>query len=817
MMIHAKRPVLILLALCLAIPVSTWRIAASGSMYRVVFETAGYYLTLELLDDDLAHFELSLSPPDAGAIRTTPMIAKTDYPGPTSVTQIDSNTLETPAMRLEIDPEMLCVTITDRVPTPDLTLTTLCPLADDESLTVLSFTQEGTTDLYGLGEQFQRRSGTDGNWIGKQRSVLNQYGNEHSRFNGGSVGNAQFPIVYALGAGEDNYALFLDNVYQQYWDFSHDPFTVKTSQAPLRWYILTGPDLPDLRQDYMELTGHPPVPPKQLFGLWVSEFGYESWDELTGDLESLRAARFPLDGFALDLQWFGGITPKSNSQMGSLTWDETHFPDPAAFMASLRAEHGLGIVVIEEPYVSEAAQGYDEALSQGVLVRACGEADCAPVTFNEWWGVGGMVDWTNPNAAAWWHDERRQHLIDAGVIGHWIDLGEPETYDDAAWYYGFPDLNRHDHADIHNVYNLLWSKSIWEGYQRHDVERRPFILSRSGTSGSQRYGVSMWSGDIGSNLPSLAAHMNVQMHMSLSGIDYFGADVGGFHRKAMMSDATVDDVYTIWLANAALIDVPLRPHAYNLQNIYDTSPALIGDVPSNLANVRLRYELSPYLYTLAHRAYRYGDPVFAPLVYYFQRDPNVRELGSQKMIGSDMMMVTITENTRDSVPVYLPDGGWFNYHTGDYFESAGQWIDVPVMVDGVLRAPLFVRDEAVIPLMPVDDETFNILGQRRDGSVHHDLVIHVYSSTSQVGEFTLIEDDGETTDYQNGAVRETSITYGTDESGWFVDVGPAIGTYRDAPDQRLVDVYVIRPNETYTDSAIVDVSTPQHFTSAKPK
>lgn len=209
-----KRLALILLALCLALPVSPYRTTATDSIYRTTFESAGLYLTLELLDDDLAHFELSLSAPGDGPIWTTPMIAKTDYPGPTSVAQPDPDTLETRDMRVEIDPEGLCVTITDLTREPDLTLTTLCPTTADDSLAGLSFTQEGTTDLYGLGEQFQRRGGTDGNWLDKQRSVLNRYGNEHSRFNGGRVGNAQFPILYALGANKDNYALFLDSVYQ---------------------------------------------------------------------------------------------------------------------------------------------------------------------------------------------------------------------------------------------------------------------------------------------------------------------------------------------------------------------------------------------------------------------------------------------------------------------------------------------------------------------------------------------------------------------------------------------------------------------------
>ncbi|HEX2623268.1 MAG TPA: TIM-barrel domain-containing protein, partial [Phototrophicaceae bacterium] len=781
----------ILMTLCapVSIPVSG---AAETGVYRATFGTGDRFLTIEILDDDLAHFEISADA--VTTIITTPMVFKTDYAGPSSINTSAPNVIETPEMRLEINPATLCVTVTDLIRDPDLLLTTTCPLPADSKTNGLSLTKEGTTDLYGLGEQFQKRGGTDGNWMGNRRLVLNPYGNALEKYNGGNVENAQFPILYSLGANTDNYALFLDDVYQQYWDFGDDPLTVKTTNpTALRWYIITGANLADLRSDYMELTGRPPVPPKQFFGLWVSEFGYENWDELKGVQESLRSANFPTDGFVMDLQWFGGFG--AEGRMGSLAWDTDNFPDPADFIAKLRRDYGLGVMTIEESYVMDNLPDYADLTVQGVLAKECGDAACGPVHFNKWWGKGGMVDWTNPDGAAWWHDNRRQHLIDEGVIGHWTDLGEPENYDEGAWYYGFPDLDLHDHADVHNIYNLLWSKSIWEGYQRHNVTRRPFILSRSGTSGSQRYGVAIWSGDIAANMPSLTAQMNVQMEMSLSGVDYFGSDVGGFNRQVFDPVLGMDGMYTTWLANSALLDIPLRPHASNLQNRYDTAPSLLGDVPSNLANVRLRYALSPYLYTLAHRAYRDGTSIFAPLVYYFQDDPAVRTMGSQKMIGPDLMMATITGYNTDSIQVYLPAGGWFNYYTHEYFESTGETISVPMQVDGVLRAPLFVRDGAIIPEMAVDDQTLNMLGQRADGSIRNDLILNIYSHSVSSGNFTLIEDDGETMSYQDGAVRETPINFTVQNNILNLEVGIATGTYTGAADQRVIEIHVITPDK----------------------
>ena len=729
------------------------------------------YLTIEILDDDLAHFEISPTAPEAETIATSAMIAKTDYPGPSAIEFPSDYEIVTPEMHLLIDAESLCVTVTDRI--REITLTTVCPLVDEENtIGGLTFSQEGTTDLYGLGEQFRRRGdGADGNWIGERRLAANTFGNGLASFNGGNVGNAQFPVLYALGEGTNNYALFVDHVYQQFWAMNNDPFVMQTSNAPLRWYVMTGENLPDLRSDYMELTGTPPVPPRQMFGLWVSEFGYDNWNEMLGVLTSLQDENFPIDGFVLDLQWFGNVgTP---SQMGSLTWDERNFPNPTEFIAQLRADYGISLMTIEESYVATQAEGYNEAID--ALVQSC--EGCEPVRLVSWWGNGGMVDWTNPDAAAWWHDNRRQHLVDSGIIGHWTDLGEPENYDEGAWYFG----GDHTHASIHNLYNFYWSQSIWDGYQRHDIERRPFILSRSGTAGSQRYGVAMWSGDIGANVLSLAEQMNVQMQMSLSGIDYFGSDIGGFYRQAADPLLDEDRMYTTWYANSALLDVPLRPHTSNMQNRYQTAPSLIGDVASNLANTQLRYETSPYLYTLAHLAYRTGEAVYPPLVYYFQDDPTVRTIGGQKMIGSQMMMATLVDYDPEETTVYLPEGGWFDYHTEEYIQSTGETRDYEA--GEILQAPLLVRDGAVLPLL--DGEVHNLLDD-------NPIVFNIYHAMED-GSFTLIEDDGETMAYQTGDVRETTVSHTLDDNRIVVTIS-ANGTYAGAPEERNIKVRLIAPN-----------------------
>ena len=754
---------------------------AVSAIPQIKYQTADAYLLVEILDDDLVHLESGLGsgPETAQPIATSPMVVKTDYPGPMEFADDGQGTLTTADLQITMDPQTLCSTVVDLTREEPLTVTAVCPTDLDQRKKSLTIDPESMQAVYGLGEEFRTPGEPNGNWFGGERTP-GVYGNEMKSFSGGAVGNAQFPIMYALGSGTDNYALFVDAVYKQEWEFMGDSWTMTSAADPLRWYVLTGPDLPDLRADYLELTGRPSVPPKALFGLWVSEYGYDNWEELDDKRQTLNENQFPQDGFVLDLQWFGGV--QTPSQMGSLSWDLESFPDPVDKIGQLRAEEGLGLMVIEESYVDRGLSNFGRLASQGYLVKTC--ADCGPAVLPaKWWGTGGMVDWTNPDAAATWHDSLRQPLIDTGIMGHWTDLGEPEMFAPDSWYAGLPGLDLHDQAANHNVYNLLWAASIAAGYTRNEVAQRPFILSRSGTSGIQRYGAGMWSADIGANFDSLAAHMNAQMQMSLSGMDYFGSDIGGFHRGST-SGAALDELYTVWFANGSLLDVPVRPHTENLCNCKETAPDRVGDVPSNLANIRLRYSLSPYLYSLAYRAWLAGEPIVPPLLFYFQADANTRDLGDHKLLGDGLLVRTVTEPGVTAVPVYLPAGQWVDFYSGQWLDSAGAWQDdVPVVENDLFRLPLFLRAGAIIPRMAVDEQTMNLYGMRRDGSTRDELIVQIVPAP-EASTFTLYEDDGRTTAYRSGAVRTTALRQQWGDGAIAVTIAAAEGTYEGAADTR---------------------------------
>lgn len=759
-------------------------------IYRAKFGAAGKYLLVELLDDHIAHFELSASLPGPDAdspIRTTPMVARTVFPGPKLVKLRgrNKNILETEALSIEVDTVSLCLNYKDKI--RRTALTRVCPLRLNEYWKGLTLSRGTTRNLYGLGQEFRNPGQPDGDWMGRVRRYGGLHGNKMVHFNGGDSANTQIPILYALGEGNQNYAFFLDQVYQQQWDFSVEPGKVEMYGDHIRWYLIAGPSLPSLRKSYLDLVGHPLVPPKKMFGLWISEFGYRNWGQLDYKLAGLRANRFPVDGFLVDLFWFGGVkTDSDDTPMGKLEWDTRNFPAPENKLRQLRDESGVGIMTIEESYIGKNLSEHRELEKNGYLVKdSSGKA--AYLTSSTWWGKGAMIDWTNPKAGSFWHAKKRMPLIEAGLAGHWLDLGEPEIFHEDAVYDG--GLRQ---ADVHNLYNLHWLETIYRGYQAQTPSRRPFLLTRSGAAGVQRYGAAMWSGDIGSNLDNLASHQNAQMHMSLSGVDFYGSDIGGFHRGALQGD--LNEMYTQWFAYGMLFDIPGRPHVFNLNYDNETSPDRIGDLESNRENLRWRHRLIPYTYSLAHRAHLYGEPIFPPPVYYFQSDANVRTLGREKMIGPSLLAAVVARHGQRTVSVYLPEGKWMDFYTGKSLSSRGESFDnISLYPEGYFRLPLFARAGALIPLNFVDDKTMNAPGRRTDGSQRDELIVRVFSDTTP-SQFTLFEDDGESADYRDGGTRQTLLRQSMDSGIAQITIGAGLGDFNGAGESRNNVVELVHAN-----------------------
>ncbi|WP_375752506.1 TIM-barrel domain-containing protein [Vibrio sp. HN007] len=689
----------------------------------------------------------------------------------------DGNKIATGEMEVIVAENTLCVSVSTA---QGALINKICP----ESNNTFSLSTDVKYQYSGLGQEFQNPGVIDGTWNGKVRHS----GNRMEGFNHGATGNTMFPVLYATNTSATDFAIYLDNKYSTEWDFTKSDAHINSVKGDSNLIVMLADEQAELREKYMQLTGKPLVPPRKMFGLWLSEYGFDNWQEMDDKLNTLKSQNFPIDGVVMDLQWFGNVQGGDpNSQMGTLTWDKKNFPEPEQKIANLKKD-GIGMMLIEESYVSSGLEEHRELEKRGYLAKdpETGKAiNTNPSGGGNWWGKGGMIDWSNPEVGEFWHEWKRKPLVEMGVIGHWTDLGEPEMYNPKSVYF-----NDQPHNEIHNVFNYRWLESIYEGYQRNETATRPFMMSRSGTTGIQKFGASMWSADIGSNLSSLATHAGQQTNMMLSGIDYYGSDIGGFHRKGLVAigerkKVVLKETYTQWFAYSSMFDVPVRPHTENLCNCKETAPDRVGDLLSNRANIELRYQMIPYLYSLAHVAHLEGKPLFPSLAYTYPKDDRALAQHHQKMIGSSLMSVAVAQLGQTTTEAYFPEGNWFDFRTGEKLNlsETRHAKDLPLYQDGLFELPLFAVEGAIIPFNP--ETTGNM-----SSDVPDTLAVKVFG-LAESNEFTLYEDDGATNRYLDGEVRKTRFE--TNHSGSKANMTLSThGSYQNAKDKRdlLIDWFI---------------------------
>ena len=307
----------------------------------------------------------------------------------------------------------------------------------------------------------------------------------------------------------------------------------------------------------MDLVGRPPVPPKKMFGLWVSEFGYDDWAELEDKLRTLARQRaFPSTASCSTCSG-SAASFACPSHMGALTFDESKFPDPRGEIARLRDEQGVGLMLIEEPYVDRSRPDLRGSRRSAATCRAPATAAARSICA-AWWGQGSMLDFTSAAAGDYWHDLKRQPLVDIGVLGHWTDLGEPEDVLARRALRRLPGARPARRARrpqplqprLGGEHRARLRAQRSAGAAVHAVALRH---RRACSASAPRCGRATSA----ANMASLATQLNVQMHMSFSGIDYFGSDIGGFC-SARASTATRTSSTRSGSPTARSLDVPLR-------------------------------------------------------------------------------------------------------------------------------------------------------------------------------------------------------------------------------------------------------------------
>jgi alpha-glucosidase/alpha-D-xyloside xylohydrolase len=567
----------------------------------------------------------------------------------------------------------------------------------------LGFSRETGALFFHLGDGPILGMGQGGPQFDRRGSVdemKSGQGGYRLRTHGGRV-----PVQWLIGTG--GWAMFIHRPPGRF-DFtgSEGRFDPAGELLPLDVFVVGSRDPLEIMKEYARLTGYPELPPLWSFGYMQSHRTLAGSSEVFCVARTFREKRLPCDA----LIYLGtGFTPSGwNAQNGSFAFHRGNFPDPKAAIDELHRNHFR--VVLHAVILARDLRG------------AVGDR-CELQRYDE------------EEVGCYWNVHRR--LLDLGIDGFWPDEGDP----------------------LDAKARLTRNRMYWEGPQLDRPNERPFALHRNGHAGMQRYASFLWSGDVFTTWETLRTHVSVAIQTGLSGIPYWGTDIGGF----VPTKEYTGELHVRWFQFGAFCPLfrshgrtwHLRlPWGWNLGELGPdelTSASYANGAanpdPSELRNaevepilkkyLELRYRLLPYVYTAAREAHDTGLPMIRALWLHHPDDPAAVARGDEYLWGRDLLVAPVTEPGASTRRLYLPRGSWFDFWTQERLEG-GREIDRAV---DLATLPLFARAGSILPLGPVK--------QYSDEPVDGPLSIVVYPGRDAA--FTLYEDDGKTFDHRAGA------------------------------------------------------------------
>jgi alpha-glucosidase len=653
--------------------------------------------------------------------------------------------------------------------------------------------------FYGLGEKAAR--------LDKRRGFFVNWNSDTPGYTEGKDPIYQ-TIPFYLGLQRAiAYGLFFDNSYRSYFDFgrsSQERVWFGAEGGELNYYFFYGPEMKKILSRYAELTGHMPLPPRWALGNQQSRWSYYPDTMVEEVVKQYRERDIPLDVIHLDIDYM--------SSYRVFTFDTKRFPDPRALTAKL-AKQGVKVVTIVDPGVkyqppSEGlARGssakpelepqdkryyvFDEGIANNYFQhRANGDLFIPRV----WPGDSVFVDFTKSEARRWWGDLHRAYL-DNGVAGIWNDMNEPADFVDQTGknqmnVVSYDEGQNTTHAKNRNVFALLMARATYEGLERLQPDRRPYVITRAGYAGIQRYST-MWTGDTNSTWEALELNIPMFTSLGLSGEPFVGSDVGGFIGRGN-PELLVRSYQVSFLA----------PFCRNHKVIdgYDQEPWRFGAYYQQIIRryLKLRYRMLPFLYTTLEAAHRTGAPLFRPLVLNYQADASTQNIDDEFMVGDDLLVAPIMRPGLTERLVYLPEGLWYDFWT-DKTYSGKTMIRAKAPLETV---PIFVRGGAIIPLGP----EMNFIGPKPSESV----MFSIYPDENGKAVTRLYEDDGLTPEYKRGVFRRTTITAQRERNGKvLVNVNAPEGSYN--PGTRRFLFVLMGPKMTGKLSEVSDTGRAMQF------
>ena len=584
------------------------------------------------------------------------------------------------------------------------------------------------------------------------------------------------PILYGVQGATPSrpsttYGIFFNNPARPVFRMGTqwgDRYSFEAADGQVDYFFFSGGTNHQMRkvvERYTEVTGRPTMLPKWAFGYHLSRWSYhtQSWVEWLA--QEFRNRDFPLDTIYLDLDYMD-IDANNYYQDGTLrqlTFNN-NFPNVPG-MINYAGQRGVKLVPLIEPWLSNGDSKWNEAAGLFHFIKDYNMTQMiTPIYF----GNVSWLDFSSTPARNWWKNKLLGFLNSYPLAGVWNDLNEPadnEAIPRNGQYYldgKYPNQwdSRRFHLNEKNVYNIRETSLTYDALLTKYPGKRPFVLSRAGYPGIQRYALG-WSGDNVASWDHCRHNIGLGVSVMISGQANFGHDVGGFVGNPSA------ELLTRWHEWASLTPF-FRSHS--IKDNDEREPWRYGTTTEgHLRNIiKFRYKLMPYIYTLAYESNVSGVPMNTPAVLHFQNDPETHYRNDNDfMLGDSLFVSPVYEASKSDRWTYLPAGSdWYNFYTGSK-HTGGTWANQSAPV-GTL--PLYVRAGGIIPMGPSMAYANQFQPDFMD--------INIWPTPVGFGSsFKLHEDDGETFDFYAGAYAQTLFTAENDGDEFVVTIGARQGSY----------------------------------------
>ena len=456
--------------------------------------------------------------------------------------------------------------------------------------------------------------------------------------------------------------------------------------ATIDVFLIGGKSPEEILRRYRMLTGFPQMPPLWSFGIWMSRMTYFSADEVEAICDRLRSEHYPCDVIHLDTGWF------RTDWLCEWKFNPERFPDPEGFIRRL-ADKGFKVSLWQLPYVAKGAKQLAEAKANKYISQPTKEEDTTTGGASNFSALdyAGTIDFTYDKATDWYKNTLLKPLLQMGVKCIKTDFGE-NIHMDHTYHAMSPER-------LNNLYALLYQRAAYEASQESAANSatdgfpvdNTLIWARAAWAGCQRYPVH-WGGDSESSWDGMAGSLKGGLHLGLSGFAFWSHDVPGFHSTPDFMNSRIDPtVYVRW-TQFGVFTSHIRYHGTCKREPWHY-PEI---APIMKRWWQLRYRLIPYIMEQSKQACRTGWPIIQALLMRHPDDRQVWTIDDEYYFGSEFLVCPVmnAEGRRD---IYLPDGLWVNFFTGERI-NGGRWydgVDVPLE-----EMPVFVRPGATIPFYP---------------------------------------------------------------------------------------------------------------------